>query len=350
MAEAEAARVCKHLRGKMKGVMKELLAQGKRFLANSRPDPAEQAAVAESVQALAASASASAAVLKAERESLTAMYKAAMKEQDATFDELSFWARVAEVESLLASAQAKLDSAKLDLHLPASEGFLYAGGSDGVYFGMRDFWVESLQGDVRVEVAPLTLAGGQQVRPPTVAVTLDKARFVAAVQGLRLKGEKGSGVPDLDVDTLQVTATLSLTLPLQYTPHQHVEALLRGERGSGGDTPAPPVASDGTGSTVCGRYGRWVVGPAFAFSLSELHTRQKGGGLLPIPSALTRWLVNTFLPSQIKAAALRAAPPELGDMLCAGQQRGSLSATVDLAGIPFAVLRGELRGITPEAQ
>lgn len=284
--------------------------------------------------------------LREEREALLRVYETALAGRDEDLNEEVFWARVAQVDSEIAAAASLIDSHKISVHLPVEQGSLFVGGSNGVYFGTDHVWMDTVEADLAVKVTCLHAGSVGRLEAPGLQVRLSSAKLSLLLQGVKIRTDKGKRIPDMDIKSLHLEACVEATVPLVFQPHIAVQQHLLGSASatspSSSTSAAAGAVQEATGTAVSGRYGRWCVGDDFSFSVNRLKTRQVGGGLFALPSGITQWIVNMLLPGAVKKAALDAVPPELGDMLCLGQQDASLGVHVAVSGIPRCVAAAQL--------
>ena len=68
----------------------------------------------------------------------------------------------------------------------------------------------------------------------------------------------------------------------------------------------------------------------------------RSGGAALLPTSLLQWLINSFVPSRVKAAITELLPPELHQLLCTGNHM-SIGGSLSMYGIPLDVLDCELK-------
>lgn len=90
-------------------------------------------------------------------------------------------------------------------------------GSNGVYVGMHDFWIDSLAGHVSLHIkhaqkTSLCTRGVTQTvsLAPTVSLSLTHFHANIRCDGLYLKGERGTKVPDMKVQLLDLAVDLAM--------------------------------------------------------------------------------------------------------------------------------------------
>ncbi len=283
--------------------------------------------------------------LRQERSALLKIYDSAMMgDENGDLNEESFWARVAQVDAEIAAAVQLIDAHKISVHLPVESGSLFVGGGNGVYFGADHIWLDTVDASVSVSLSSLGISADRTLQAPKLLVELSSATFAFLFQNVKIKTDKGKRIPDLDIKSLQLEASLEATVPLVYQPHVAVKQYLTGtDASTAAAANASQSSQETAGAAVSGRFGRWCIDDDFKFTVGRLKTRQVGGGMFALPSGLTQWIVNMLLPGAVKKAALDGVPPELGDMLCLGSQGASLRIHTTATGIPRAVAAAPLR-------
>ena len=288
--------------------------------------------------------------LREERDALLRVYETALDTCDGDLNEESFWGRVAQVDAEIAAATSLVDAYKIAVHLPVESGSLFVGGSSGVYFGVEHVWLDRLEADLTASISCLR-ASQDASNPPQMQMRLAPVTLSLLLQGVKIKTDKGKRIPDMDIKSLHLEACIEAVVPLVFRPHVTVQQYLDGAAApSPAAARAATAAQDTTGAAVSGRFGRWCIADAFKFSVSHLKTRQVGGGMFALPSGVTQWIVNMLLPGAVKKAALDLAPPELGDMLCLGEQGADFSVHIAATGIPRSVAAAGLGAAAASAE
>lgn len=82
----------------------------------------------------------------------------------------------------------------------------YVTGTNGVYVGMQDFWIDLITGRLSLQIkhaqkTTLFVRGQSQLCPihPAVTISLTDFKLKLRLDGLYLKGERGTKVPDAKV-------------------------------------------------------------------------------------------------------------------------------------------------------
>lgn len=261
--------------------------------------------------------------LQADRERAAA--RAGARGGGEPLDEGPFWRKIAYLERELATCVDDLDRTKRELYFPPVKGYRFTAGTEGVYIGMEDFWLEEVSGHLVVNVVPAGVTG---TPPPKVTLAVEGAggdrtgMFIRGrALGVQVKGEKGTRVPSLKVDSLTVGFEVVATMPLHYSmSHQ-----------------------------------AWRAGESFRMEVVQLE-RKAVGLKVPLPRSIVKWLINWIVPDVIKKLLLEYVPPELGRMLYSSQQRlrlraliGVQSLSLDVLDAPWETAEGEPYKRTPGA-
>lgn len=121
---------------------------------------------------------------------------------------------IAALDEELRKVGEQLDQLKRMHYFPFSAIRL---GQGGVYLGLQDFWLEYASGSFSLEIS--TEKGIPVIKVQLMGTHDNLAAGVAArakLEGFKLVGDKGSGVPKLAFDNLTVTVAFSVTLRLHY--------------------------------------------------------------------------------------------------------------------------------------
>lgn len=123
------------------------------------------------------------------------------------------------MEEELNKLTTELDSIKRSLYFPFTELTV---GQNGVYLALTDFWLEHLCGGISLQLSPDKLF-------PCIALKLGGARGAAQskgviarlqLEGFRLVGDKGKGVPKLSLSSMKLTIGFTADIKLIYNHAQ----------------------------------------------------------------------------------------------------------------------------------
>ena len=101
-------------------------------------------------------------------------------------------------------------------------------GNGGVYLALSDFWLDYASGSFYMELgkdralnAPcikLRLAGGKEKEPAADGAEAKETGVQTKIklEGFKLAGDKGKGVPKLAFDVINITVAFSLSMRLHY--------------------------------------------------------------------------------------------------------------------------------------
>ncbi len=109
----------------------------------------------------------------------------------------------------------QLDSSKRKLYFPTSPITL---GQGGVYLGLTDFWLEESCGSFSLELSTVQNTPIIRVQLAGTSELGEDAGVTARVkiEGFKLVGDKGKGVPKISFDNLNITVAFSVMLKLSY--------------------------------------------------------------------------------------------------------------------------------------
>ena len=101
---------------------------------------------------------------------------------------------------MLRGSLEKADATKRELHFPPCQGNKFVMGSEGVYVGMQDYWIETVDAKIELELAPGS-AGRPRclLRVAAPSDRKDASGALAATGGAGLAGGAG-GDPEQDDD------------------------------------------------------------------------------------------------------------------------------------------------------
>jgi hypothetical protein len=124
------------------------------------------------------------------------------------------YAHVSKLEDDLEKKTVELDVAKRCLYFPYTDITL---GTGGVYLALNDFWLEYCSGGYHIEITPDRAF-------PSISLRLRgvKGKEAAGVQarlqleGFRLAGDKGKGVPKLNFSQIKVTIGFTADVVLKF--------------------------------------------------------------------------------------------------------------------------------------
>lgn len=215
------------------------------------------------------------------------------------------WEDVAGIEELVKRSNEEFERVKRELYFPRADGWRFKHGFEGVYVAMNDFWLEALSARLSISVmdrvatpgilvtaAGSRAPGSEQVRKivsrytnaSSSASTTGANPIRGGVVSFRLDkcglyGEKGTKVPTMRPDQIQILVEFTLTVPVQFSSHANA----------------------------------WKASSGFQFKILRIERKIKGS--LYVPKSLLRMILNRVLPSVIKTAIVDAIPVELGHYL-----------------------------------
>ncbi|KAJ0408924.1 hypothetical protein P43SY_002803 [Pythium insidiosum] len=190
--------------------------------------------------------------------------------------------------SKLQCAQSKLDALKRMYWHPREKQYTLRFSIDGIFYGLRDFLIESLVGTFAMHVSHQT--NGAQGVTPTCKVQL-KGHTVARGRHVKVVGERGTIVPKTIWDLMHVDTDFDATVMLIYVED---------------------IADERNPWLEGKAIGRWefLFGPdATRVDLANFSRRTKGGVDLPEP--VVRKLMSDVLSSLLRDLALLYFPTEL---------------------------------------
>ncbi|OWZ18362.1 hypothetical protein PHMEG_0007561 [Phytophthora megakarya] len=180
-------------------------------------------------------------------------------------------------------AQSKLDALRRFYWHPRENGYSLRFSIDGIFYGLRDFFVESFNGSYSIQITHQT--NGAQGITPTCKIFM-KGHIVCCGKHVKVVGEKGTRIPKSIWDSMYMDSDFEASINLIY-----VEDL---------DDP-----------TAVGQ-GRWefLFSPEATYvELINFSRRVKGG--LDLPEPMVRKLCSDVLSSLIRDLALLYFPYEL---------------------------------------
>ncbi|KAL3660239.1 hypothetical protein V7S43_014769 [Phytophthora oleae] len=180
-------------------------------------------------------------------------------------------------------AQSKLDALRRFYWHPRDNGYTLRFSIDGIFYGLRDFLVESFSGSYSIQISHQT--NGAQGITPTCKVSM-KGHTVCCGKHVKVVGEKGTRIPKSIWDSMYMDSDFEASISLIY-----VEDL---------DDPS-----------AVGQ-GRWefLLSPeATSVELLNFTRRVKGG--MDLPEPMVRKLCSDVLSSLIRDLTLLYFPYEL---------------------------------------
>ena len=184
------------------------------------------------------------------------------------------WEQIADAELILARTVDATEQVKRELYFPSVDGWRFKHGVEGIYFATRNFWLESFEARAVVSVV-------QGVKNPRIMVEVNDIGAISfRFFNCALHGEKGTKVPSLRIEQLDIKVKFTITLPLEFQKH------------------------------------RWRMSKHFKFKILQLDSVTKG--TIKLPQSILRMIMNQFLPGLIKRELLTLIPVELGHFLMKG--------------------------------
>jgi hypothetical protein len=179
-------------------------------------------------------------------------------------------------------AQSKLDALRRFYWHPRENGYTLRFSIDGIFYGLRDFFVESFDSSFSIQISHQT--NGAQGITPTCKVTM-KGHTVCCGKHVKVVGEKGTRIPKSVWDSMYMDSDFEASINLIY-----VEEL---------DDPS------------CAQ-GRWefLFSPEATYvELTNFTRRVKGG--MDLPEPMVRKLCSDVLSSLVRDLTLLYFPYEL---------------------------------------
>lgn len=183
----------------------------------------------------------------------------------------------------LRNAQSKLDALKRMYWHPRENNYTLRFSVDGIFYGLRDFFIESFKSSFSVHVSHQT--NGAQGITPTCKVVL-KGHTVCCGKHVKVTGDKGTRVPKSIWDRMYVDTDFEATVYLIYVQGMNEEHSVSG--------------------------GKWefLFSPdASRVELNNFTRRVKGG--MDLPESVVRKLCSDVLTSLLRDLVLIYFPPEI---------------------------------------
>ncbi|KAG6977035.1 hypothetical protein JG688_00000771 [Phytophthora aleatoria] len=180
-------------------------------------------------------------------------------------------------------AQSKLDALRRFYWHPRENGYSLRFSIDGIFYGLRDFFVESFDGSYSIQISHQT--NGAQGITPTCKISM-KGHAVCCGKHVKVVGEKGTRIPKSIWDSMYMDSDFEASIDLIYVE----------------DIDDPSAVGQ----------GRWefLFSPeATNVELINFTRRVKGG--MDLPEPMVRKLCSDVLSSLIRDLTLLYFPYEL---------------------------------------
>ncbi|GMF43074.1 unnamed protein product [Phytophthora fragariaefolia] len=180
-------------------------------------------------------------------------------------------------------AQSKLDALRRYYWHPREKGYSLRFSIDGIFYGLRDFFVESFDSSFSIQMSHQT--NGAQGITPTCKITM-KGHTVCCGKHVKVVGEKGTRIPKSIWDSMYMDSDFDASINLIYVE----------------DIDDPSSVSQ----------GRWefLFSPDATYvELINFTRRVKGG--MDLPEPMVRKLCSDVLTSLIRDLTLLYFPYEL---------------------------------------
>ena len=138
-------------------------------------------------------------------------------------------AHINSLEGILKEINNELDIKKRKVYLPDRAITL---GSQGVYFGLNDFWLQLLSGHYSIKLLPkkdshseidIILSGTQHHQHTTSSTTTSTTSsnnngvtIEFRIENFKLVGDKGKKIPKLQFENLKLAVSLQLHMTLSF--------------------------------------------------------------------------------------------------------------------------------------
>ncbi|EEY60554.1 uncharacterized protein PITG_13273 [Phytophthora infestans T30-4] len=180
-------------------------------------------------------------------------------------------------------AQSKLDALRRFYWHPREKGYSLRFSIDGIFYGLRDFFVESFAGSYSIQISHQT--NGAQGITPTCKISM-KGHTVCCGKHVKVVGEKGTRIPKSIWDSMYMDSDFEASINLIYV-------------------------EDIEDQSAVGQ-GRWefLFSPEATYvELINFTRRVKGG--MDLPEPMVRKLCSNVLSSLIRDLTLLYFPSEL---------------------------------------
>ncbi|CEG46253.1 Peroxin/Ferlin domain [Plasmopara halstedii] len=180
-------------------------------------------------------------------------------------------------------AQSKLDALRRCYWHPRESGYSLRFSIDGIYYGLRDFFVESFESTYSLQISHQ--ANGAQGITPTCKVSMN-GRTVCCGKHVKVVGEKGTRIPKSLWDSMYMNTDFTVSMNLIY-----VEDL------------------DDASELGQGKWEFLLSTEATYVELLNFKRRVKGG--MDLPEPMVRKLCSDVLTSLVRDLTLLYFPYEL---------------------------------------
>uniref|UniRef100_K3X852 Peroxin/Ferlin domain-containing protein n=1 Tax=Globisporangium ultimum (strain ATCC 200006 / CBS 805.95 / DAOM BR144) TaxID=431595 RepID=K3X852_GLOUD len=224
-------------------------------------------------------------------------------------------------------AQSKLDALKRLFWHPREKKYTLRFSIDGIFYGLRDFFVETFKSSFHISVNHQT--NGAQGITPTCKIVM-KGHTVCCGKHVKVTGDKGTRVPKSIWERMYLDTDFEASIYLIY-----VEDI-----------------NDGTSTKL--RSGSWefLFNPESTRVELSNFTRRVNGGL-DLPEPVVRKLCSDVLSSLVRDLALIYFPQELAVAFDAPPAKLDLEGELEITGLPIDdVMEREIEYIsdtTPES-
>ncbi|KAE9346712.1 hypothetical protein PF008_g8153 [Phytophthora fragariae] len=219
-------------------------------------------------------------------------------------------------------AQSKLDALRRYYWHPRENGYSLRFSIDGIFYGLRDFFVESFDSSFSIQISHQT--NGAQGITPTCKVTM-KGHTVCCGKHVKVVGEKGTRIPKSIWDSMYMDSDFEAAINLIYVE----------------DIDDPSSVSQ----------GRWefLFSPEATYvELLNFTRRVKGG--MDLPEPMVRKLCSDVLASLIRDLTLLYFPYELALAFNLPPAKLDIKGQIKIAGQPIDnVMEKELEELNLDA-
>ncbi|KAK1928761.1 Tectonin beta-propeller repeat-containing protein 1 [Phytophthora citrophthora] len=213
-------------------------------------------------------------------------------------------------------AQSKLDALRRFYWHPRENGYTLRFSIDGIFYGLRDFLVESFTGSYSIQISHQT--NGAQGITPTCKVSM-KGHTVCCGKHVKVVGEKGTRIPKSVWDSMYMDSDFEAFINLIYVE----------------DVDDPSAVGQ----------GRWefLLSPeATNVELLNFTRRVKGG--MDLPEPMVRKLCSDVLSSLIRDLTLLYFPYELALAFNLPPAKLDIKGEIKITGQPIdEVMEKELK-------
>ena len=207
-----------------------------------------------------------------------------------------------DIGSKILLQQRKRDALRRDLYFPLEKGYRLRLSMDGIFIGMKDFWLEKFSCEFSIEIS-------QQELVPHVQIGLNGS-IVARGHNVKVIGEKGTRVPNTFWGSAFISSNFEGLLAYEFS--------------------IPVLGGEDEWEDVL-KKGRWKLSKVSkGIDLVSFEKEVSGG--IDLPSPLMRMIIGGVATSLTNEFILKELPPEVALVYASEGSTLKLSGEIQIDG------------------